>query len=111
MVKGAFDLQLYSKIVVLGSLQSHDQATMLVDKTVHFLFVEFARKKKFIVASEGERFCSCQTTRFQKYPMHVDIAGPDILRLYVSPVGFTVEEKFLALLLGPNLSNLRDSRF
>ena len=43
--------------------------------------------------------------------MHVDIAGPDILRLYVSPVGFTVEEKFLALLLGPNLSNLRDSRF
>ena len=84
---------------------------MLVDKTVHFLFVEFARKKKFLVASEGERFCSCQTTRFQKYPMHVDIAGPDILRLYVSPVGFTVEEKFLALLLGPNLSNLRDSRF
>ena len=43
--------------------------------------------------------------------MHVDIAGPDILRLYVSPIGFTVEEKFLALLLEPNLSNLRDSRF
>ena len=81
---------------------------MLVDKTVHFLFVEFARKKKFIVASEGERFCSCQPTRFQKYPIHMDIAGPDILRLYVSPVGFRVEETFLALRLGPNP---RDRRF
>ena len=82
---------------------------MLVDKTViHFLFVEFARKKKFIVAWEGGRFCSCEPTRFQKYSIRVDIAGPDILRLYVSPMGFRVAEKFLALLLGPNL---RDSRF
>ena len=38
----------------------------------------------------------------------MDIAGPDILRLYVSPAGFRVEETFLALLLGPNP---RDSRF